>query len=228
MFKIKINLSINIVFLCLSIFLGCRADGLTSFQEAEKSFKQGDYKSCITLINKIPYQKKLTFDEYKLRGLAYTNLHEYNVAVIDYRKSLQIRPNDTSILLHLAWGLLAQNKLDSAIQCFSEVINKNKNKWEALNGRGVCFLNKKKLDFALADFRQVLNINHMYLNKTDSALYDYNNAIKLQPENASYYLNRGMAYYLLTLKTDACNDWATAASMNNQEAKQYQEKFCRK
>lgn len=68
----------------------------------------------------------------------------------------------------------------------------------------------------------------MYLNKPDSALLDYNMAIKIDPNKSNSFLNSGMAKYLLKNQSDAYKDWQKSSNMNNKEAREYLLKYCPK
>jgi len=68
-------------------------------------------------------------------------------------------------------------------------------------------------------------VNAMLLNHQE-ALSDFDSAIKLNPNEAEYYSERGVAKLNLDDKDGACVDWKKAASMGNEVAKELAYEYC--
>jgi len=83
---------------------------------------------------------------------------------------LAISP-DVSVLCNKGTALLAIEKYEEAIQCFSAVTNKEPGNWVAWNNKGVAFYHLKKYPEALECFSESLNINPDFLKALNNKGY---------------------------------------------------------
>ena len=60
-----------------------------------------------------------------------------------------------------------------------------------------------------------MGMSYFLINKSEKALQNMNLAIKNDPKNISYLINRGSIKYDLGLIKSACNDWAKAKILKN-------------
>ncbi|RPG64268.1 MAG: hypothetical protein CBE50_003490 [Flammeovirgaceae bacterium TMED290] len=60
-----------------------------------------------------------------------------------------------------------------------------------------------------------MGMSYFLINKSEKALQNMNLAIKNDPKNISYLINRGSIKYDLGLIESACNDWAKAKILKN-------------
>jgi tetratricopeptide (TPR) repeat protein len=93
---------------------------------------------------------------------------------------------------------LKARNLDTAIEKFSQAIEKDPKEWSAYNNRGLAYKDKKEFEKAIADFGQVL---------------------RLKPDWSAYY-NRGIAYYEKGDRDRAIADANKALELKPKEAPQ--------
>ncbi len=98
-----------------------------------------------------------------------------------------------------------QNDYPRAITCFNELISAGEVMPEAFYGRGYCFYKMNNNIAAISDF-------DAYLNH--------------QPLNDMAYYFRGMSKLQTGQRTAACQDFAQAQSLDNQEGKRMHERHC--
>jgi hypothetical protein len=59
------------------------------------------------------------------------------------------------------------------------------------------------------------------------ALADFNQAVKLKPDNGGVYLGRGISKFYLGEKGSACDDWRTASGRGATDAAALITEFCK-
>lgn len=69
-------------------------------------------------------------------------------------------------------------------------------------------------------------ISHLALKLPEKALEDFNYSIKLKPDFSASITNRGIVYYQLGQKEEACKDWNQARRQNYKPAQEFFEKHC--
>ena len=84
-------------------------------------------------------------------------------------------------------------------------------------------------DFYLVHYYYFNRANcFMQMKMYDGALQDYNYTIKLKPEFAAAYYNRGVCLYMKREKEDACRDWQKALDMGYEASQKHLDKYCNK
>ncbi|MEE8574321.1 MAG: tetratricopeptide repeat protein [Thermodesulfobacteriota bacterium] len=134
---------------------------------------------------------------YFSRGFLYNFKGEYDSAIIDFDKAIDINPNDG--LSYNSRGLSYYNKgeTDRAIMDFDKAIDIYPNYAGAYNDRGNAYYSKKDYD---------------------SAIKDFNKAIRINPKTAFYYNNRGNAYKKKGYSSSAKTDFKKACELGYSDA----------
>src|SRR5690606_32156287 len=91
------------------------------------------------------------------------------------------------------------------------------------------------------DYNQVLMANPgdavAYYNRANcraglddhgAGISDLDEAIKLEPKNASYYKQRGNFYYQIQQRDKACFDWRKAVELGDAKARFQLDQYCKK
>lgn len=167
-------------------------------------------------------------DAYEVRGVARQNLGRNAQAVEDYDRALSMLPDNRSIMFNKA---LAQSELkdfDGASETFDRLIEVYPGFENAWLGRARLRLEKADTTAALADIEKALELNrntvNAYLMRADiaikrskdyeSALADMNEAIRLQPHEAPYFINRAFLRYSLDDYFGAMADYDYAIELD--------------
>lgn len=143
-------------------------------------------------------------DAYELRGAIRQNLGKTKEAVDDYNKALSILPENRGILFNKALALEELKEYDQAEEAFNNLINHHPRFDSGYLGRAKLYLSLKDTTQAIKDIDKALEINknavNGYVMRADiainshgdyqKALADMDEAIKLQPRYAGYFINR--------------------------------------
>ncbi len=109
-------------------------------------------------------------------GQGKVNNKDYQGAIADYNKALQICPDNADAYLSLGYAQYQLKNYQAAIDNYNQVLRINPNLANAYNNRGNAYGTLKEYEKAIAD---------------------YNQAIRLDPNNAIAYYNRGKNYNYL-------------------------------
>jgi len=151
------------------------------------------------------YTKKIKEDPnnasyYNNRGIAYSNLEDYEKAIQDYNRAIELNPNDDSVYFNRGTVYYCLKEFEKAIENYNKGIELNPNDNFVYFNRG--------------------NI-HFKLEKYEKAIQDYNKAIELEPNDASYYNNRGTIFTNLEKYEEAIQDYNRAIELEPNDASTY-------
>lgn len=167
-------------------------------------------------------------DAYEVRGVARQNQGKNREAIEDYNKVLEMLPESRGVMFNKA---MAQNEIkdrEGALNTFESLLKKYPRFENGYLGRARIRLEEKDTIAAKADIEKALSINSSaingYLMRADiaihsgqdykSALGDMDMAIKLQPENAGFYINRAYLRYMTDDIYGAFDDYEHALKLN--------------
>jgi tetratricopeptide (TPR) repeat protein len=137
-----------------------------------------------------PTTRVLCAIAYMQRGAAYRAVGDYDRAIADFFKALEIRPEDMWIYFWRGEALTDKKDYDRALADYSEVLRLKPEFDRAYFNRGNLYNEKKDFDRAIADYSEVIRLHSSYAEP-------YRNrgiAIRLPPIVAEAYGNRGIAY----------------------------------
>jgi tetratricopeptide (TPR) repeat protein/S1-C subfamily serine protease len=116
---------------------------------------------------------------YSLRGASYTNLKQYENAIIDYDKAVQLNPLYAEIYANRGLTYFNLGKLEDAIVDYNKAIQLDPQNARTYNNRALTY-----------------NGQDLY----EKRIADYSKAIKLDPKYTLAYFNRGNTYFILNQK----------------------------
>lgn len=205
--------------------------------------KFGKYKLAINDLNK---SIKLNANEpssYNWRGVTYYNLGDFLQAIKDFKKVKQLKPDDPN---NLAWLLAVRKKLTDQYKIELEdkslenVGNSSKDK---LNDDGSkpeyeedFIKEEKRLINEITLSPEPENVFNLFKeladlrgdnNKAKLAIDNYTKAIELKPDYIDAYINRGITKQEMGNQTGACQDWAKASSLGDEDAKEWVNDDCK-
>jgi tetratricopeptide (TPR) repeat protein len=133
-----------------------------------------------------------TPEAYKNSGLAYANQGQYELAIADFNRALELNPRDAEAFNNRGGVYANQGQWDLAFADFNRALELNPSYAEALNNRGGVYANQGRYDLAFADF---------------------NRALELNPSYGMAYNNRGWAMLMLGDSTTVCSEAKRACEL---------------
>jgi tetratricopeptide (TPR) repeat protein len=118
------------------------------------------------------------------RGVAYAEKGQYDLAVAEFDKALNIDPLEAGIYNNRGIAYSKEGRYELAIADFTKAIEIDRSDVASYYNRGITYAAVRRYDLALEDFNRYL---------------------ELTPVNAAVYAARGSIYATL-----ACSDWGLA------------------
>lgn len=167
-------------------------------------------------------------DAYEVRGVARQNQGKHAEAISDYDTALSQLPDNRGIMLNKALAQEEVNDLQGAMNTYNRLLASHPGFDNAYVGRAKVSLAMKDTVSAKADLDKAIEINknsaNAYAMRADiaikssrdfnSALEDMNDAIKLQPRFAGYFINRAYLRYNLDDYFGAMADYDYALTLD--------------
>ena len=157
-------------------------------------------KKVIELIKKNPK----SFVLYNLFGAVLSNQKNFDKAVINYKKSIEINPDYAEGHNNLGSALYKLGKFNEAIDSYQRAIKIKPNFTEAYNNLGLSFEDLGKFNEAIDSYQRAIKINPEYAEaynnlgnvydineKVDEAILNYKKAIKINANFVEAYSNLG-------------------------------------
>jgi tetratricopeptide (TPR) repeat protein len=171
---------------------------------------------------------------YQLRGLLRSDLADWDRALADFDRALEIRPFNASLHLHRSRVRLAKKDLNGAISDLNEAIALDSGPSEFWCARGMLWTRVQEYEKAIADLNEALkrdqgNVSALVARAraeectgaVDRALGDYDEALKRAPENASAYESRALLWEHKGEHRRAIADYDQALRLKPENARAY-------
>ncbi len=176
-------------------------------------------------------QKKYKAEEFAelhhLRGIGYHRIKNYNKALDDLNKSIELNPNDEEVYMNRGSVFSDIKNYNKALDDFNKAIELNPNVANIYYNRGLVYCRVKFYEKAITDYNQAIKLEpndvDAYHNRGvcyheqkyyNNALVDYNKVLALNPNYASAYSNRGFLYAELKQYDKALADYNQAIVLN--------------
>jgi len=154
----------------------------------------GEIKKLDELIKENPNNA----DAFYNRGVVYASKGDFNLAIIDYTRALQINPNHGDAFYNRGLSYVKKERYEEAEKDFDSAIRLAPDSADAYCNRG--------------------NVRYQ-LGKFDAAIEDYTSAIQIDPEDADLYYNRSIVYRQKGDSPNAKKDAEKAAQLREKEPK---------
>jgi tetratricopeptide (TPR) repeat protein len=181
-----------------------------------------------------PDAEDVTAADYNNRANVYLGMGEYEKAVAEYTKALQLDPDHVAARYNRGLALAQLGEPARAIAEFTEVIERRPSYAEAYYRRGLAHATLGDLDAAIADYDRAIELApenaamynsrgnaHFKQGEQAAAIADYDRAIQLNPESAEFYLNRGLVHANQEAYKQAIADYNQAIALNPEQALAY-------
>lgn len=198
------------------------------FFRALAKFNLDDYAGAEADVSTAIEHNPFITDAYELRGVTRQNLGKIKEAVEDYDKALSILPENRGILFNKALALEELNDYGKARDAFDALIKHHPRFDSGYLGRAKLYLSLKDTASAVKDIDKALELNknavNGYVMRADiainshgdyqQALADMDEAIKLQPRYAGYFINRAFLRHQTDDYYGAMSDYDYAVQLD--------------
>ncbi|MBI4646055.1 MAG: hypothetical protein HY738_05515 [Bacteroidia bacterium] len=141
----------------------------------------------------------------RLRGLAFSHYNQYDMAIRDYNKAIELNPRYKNAFFDRGMARLIAHDYENALNDFTQVLKFDSSAADACRDRGTAYAGMQ-----------------MY----DAAISDYSKAIELGLKEPEIYFNRGLARFLSSDNEGACKDWAIANQNGYMQAEKMLKQYC--
>jgi len=160
---------------------------------------------------------------YFIGGLIYSALEDYERAIADYDRAIELNPEDAAAHYNRGNAYADLEDYERAIADYDRAIELNPELAQAHSNRGSAYAALEDYERAIADYDRAIELNpelaqahsnrglaYADLEDYERAIADYDRAIELNPEDAGARFNKACAYALLKKVPQAC-DWLQKA-----------------
>ena len=168
------------------------------------------------------------------RGLAYLRKSQYDEAIIELNKAIEIYPRYALAYNDRGVAYLRKKQYDRAISDFTMTLDINPKHHHAHYNRGIAYLDKRNYGEAISNLNQAIELDpsnpeiyyergfaHLSKNQNEKAIADFNQAITLNPRYAKAFNDRGWAYVRKRQYDQAISDFSKAIEIEPKYNKAY-------
>jgi tetratricopeptide (TPR) repeat protein len=172
-----------------------------------------------------------------VRGTAYDSKDDYDHAIADYTKAIELSPDDADAFRSRGLVYNEKDDYEHALADFNKSIAIDPRQVKSYSGRGESYNGLSKYDEAIADYTKAIALDPKdddaynrrgwtYKNKHDydRAIADFTKAIELNPTRALYFKNRAETHGNLKDYNRAIADLTKAIELNPQYATAYSDR----
>jgi Bardet-Biedl syndrome 4 protein len=159
---------------------------------AYKLFLRNNYPECLDLLNKHSKDQDGIESHFSLyiRSQIKRLNGEVNESLDLLRKCYGYNENDILVMREIGKNLVLVGKFKMAIDIFDEILSRNENDWESFHIKGICNMNLKDYETAMACFNRALDLNTneqtlIQIGKLHVLIEDYKTAIDKYQEAAN-------------------------------------------
>ena len=180
-------------------------------------------KKIVELIKKNPK----SFVLYNLFGTILVDKKNFNQALVNYKKSLEINPNYAEGHNNLGVAFYKLRKFNESIDSYQRAIKIKPNFSKAHNNLGLAYKELEKFTESINNYQKAIKINPGYaeaynnlgvtfkqLGELNESFNNYQKAIKINPKYAEAYNNLGNVYNSNQKIDDAILNYKKAIKLN--------------
>lgn len=204
--------------------------------------------NAIRIASTITNDTSYADEAYVYRGIIYAETKEYDLALADLNKEVELNPNYD--FAYFARGLTYYNKedYDHAITDYTRAIELNPKYENAYYNRGLAYFQKGDYEQSISDYDKALEINpnnatfyhargFTYYTKGDTlqsmgneseakenydlALADFSKGLEINPNDADFYYMRGLTYESMYESDKSIADYTQAIELKPDYAYAY-------
>jgi tetratricopeptide (TPR) repeat protein len=193
----------------------------------DRSSPEPQIRGCSEVIKADTGNAKVLAIAYNNRGNAYTSEGQYDLAMDDYNKSINLDPTYARPLNNRGVVHKRKGELDLAMKDFDSAINLDPTYVDPFINRAELFEKQRDLAAALKDFDEAIRLQpdakdvwnercwaRAISNDLEGALADCNEAVRREPNVAAYLDSRGFVYLRSGQWDLAIADFDTAVKLD--------------
>ncbi|HET9569981.1 MAG TPA: tetratricopeptide repeat protein [Bacteroidales bacterium] len=186
-----------------------------------------DYAGAEDDCSKALERNEFIVKAYICRSFARMKLGDNDGAVSDCNKGLEFDIENKALLYHKGFALVAAKKWTEAEVCLNEMIRRFPTDVDAYMFKGQMNVERGDTLAAIEDFSRTIAIDKFYApgwasrgwvslmkDRYSNALADFNEAIRLKSDDATYFMNRALARYNLNDLRGTMDDFDRSISLN--------------
>ena len=186
-------------------------------------FSQGSFQEALNsskvLVKNYPTEATL----FNIRGACFAELKQFDDAIINYKKALNINPNYAKAHFNLAGTFQDLERLNDAVKSYECALQIEPNYAEAHNNLGNVFKDLNQIEDAVNCYRRAvsilpnyieayysLGITYQDLGELDNAVENFKVVLNLRPNFAEMHNNLGVVLQQLSQYESAVNHFKKA------------------
>ncbi|GBE38172.1 TPR repeat-containing protein YrrB [bacterium BMS3Bbin08] len=194
------------------------------------------YRERIKKAEKIRSKPRaLTPEYYDAQSETYLRLKEYEKAVIEFTKLIELNPNYPNAYFNRGFANANLGKRKEAVEDYTKAIDLNPDDPIVYYNRGISYHEMKEWREAIDDYTQAINLKHpnavdIYRGRAycysetgdyQKSIKDFTNVINIDLANADAYYDRGYVYAMRGKYEEAINDLTKAINLNPKNVDAY-------
>ncbi|HEX7344006.1 MAG TPA: tetratricopeptide repeat protein [bacterium] len=168
---------------------------------------------------------------YRARGYSYAENKQYDLALKDFSKAIELDSTDLGAYLGRASTYNSVSLEDKAIADYDHILQLDPKNSRAYSQRALIYKKQDEIDLALKDYLKAIELDpkdrysihavgHIYFGKDDldKALEYFNREIELAPDHQNGYTSRGYVYLRQQKFDEAIADFSKALEIDPEYA----------
>ncbi len=210
------------------------SDTKTLNNKVEELYHEGQFGKIISLLTDEVLDKHKDAALYLWRGNSWHTKGEYDKAIADYNKAIELKPEYVSAYYNRGNSWHTKGEYDKAIADYNKVIELKPDYASAYHNRGISWHPKGEYDKAIANYNKAIELKPDYASayynrgiswenkdEYDKAIGDYNKAIELKPDDADAYYIRGISWQNQDEYEKAITDYNKVIELKPDDADAY-------
>ena len=164
------------------------------------------------------------------KGNIYYDDGKFREAISQYKRALNIEPDDIDVLINIGLGYRHLEEYDKAIEYYDKVLDIEPENKVAINNKGYSYECLKETDKAIELYKKSLkidpaydiplvNLSNIYFNEKqyEKVIEIFDRALELDPLNSANWVDLGRAYRYLEKYDDAINSYLKALELDKHD-----------
>ncbi|MFN0173111.1 MAG: tetratricopeptide repeat protein [Saprospiraceae bacterium] len=198
------------------------------------------WQNSITLFTDVIEKFPQTANAWWYRGNAYKNYKQFDLAIKDFSKAIELDPNYDAAYFNRAYSNAALEKHIEALPDYDKTIEIKPDYAPAYLNKANSLYALKRYDEALFFYQKTISVDSSYQaanlgiadvlvvkNEPAKAVPVYEQYLNNNPSDARAFNSLGVAQYNNNEQAKACESWRKAAGLGSVPAREFMRKYCK-